>query len=139
MAVTPMRDGTGRRAVATGGVMLEPHVVDKIENSNGTVVRQIAPTVWRRTMTPQIAATVTQIMIHVVDSRGTGSAARIPGIQVAGKTGTAETGPERHPDAWFMAFAPARRPQVRGGGARRARRLASLAPRRPAAMSPRRS
>jgi len=110
VAVTPIEMALVAESVATGGVMLEPHVVDKIENSDGTVVSQIAPTVWRHTMTPQTAATLTQFMIQVVQ-RGTGTPAQIPGIQVAGKTGTAETGTNAPPDAWFIAFAPADNPQ----------------------------
>ncbi|MGO9877443.1 MAG: peptidoglycan D,D-transpeptidase FtsI family protein [Acidimicrobiia bacterium] len=110
VAVTPIEMALVAESVATGGVMLEPHVVDRIENSDGTVVRQITPTVWRRTMTPQTAATLTQFMIQVVE-RGTGTPAQIPGIQVAGKTGTAETGTNAPPHAWFIAFAPANNPQ----------------------------
>ena len=51
-------------------------------------------------------------MLGVVNSpRGTGSAARIPGVQVAGKTGTAETAPDENPHAWFIEFAPADQPR----------------------------
>jgi peptidoglycan glycosyltransferase len=110
VAVTPIEMALVAEAVATGGVMLVPHVVDKIENSNGLVVRQTAPTVWGRAMTPQTAATLKQFMIQVVQ-RGTGTPAQIPGIQVAGKTGTAETGTNEPPHAWFIAFAPAAHPQ----------------------------
>ena len=61
---------------------------------------------WRRAMDPATAATLKQWMIQVVE-RGTGTAAQIPGIQVAGKTGTAENAPDQRPHAWFIAFAPA--------------------------------
>ena len=58
------------------------------------------------------ADTMRDFMLAVVnDPRGTGSAARIPGIAVAGKTGTAETGDGRPPHAWFIAFAPAEAPR----------------------------
>jgi peptidoglycan glycosyltransferase len=110
VAVTPIEMALVAESVATGGVMFEPHVVDKIENSNGIVVRQTAPRVWGRAMTPQTAATLKQFMIHVVQ-RGTGTPAQIPGIEVAGKTGTAETGTNQPPHAWFIAFAPAANPQ----------------------------
>jgi peptidoglycan glycosyltransferase len=110
VAVTPIEMALVAESVATGGVMLEPHVVDKIENSNGVPVKQIPTKVWRRTMTPQTAATLKQFMIQVVQ-QGTGTAAQIPGIQVAGKTGTAETGTNAPPHAWFIAFAPADNPQ----------------------------
>jgi len=110
VAVTPLEMALVAESVATGGVMLVPHVVDKIEDPNGTVVRTVEPKVWRRAMSPATAATLKQFMIQVVQ-RGTGTAANIPGIQVAGKTGTAETGTNENPHAWFIAFAPADNPQ----------------------------
>ncbi len=63
-------------------------------------------------MDPTTADTMRQFMLGVVnDPRGTGTAAQIPGVQVAGKTGTAETGDGRPPHAWFIAFAPADAPR----------------------------
>ena len=62
-------------------------------------------------------------MLGVVnDPRGTGTAAQIPGVQVAGKTGTAETAPGENPHAWFIAFAPADHPRYAVAVHRRARR-----------------
>jgi len=110
VAVTPLEMALVAESVATGGVMLQPHVVDRIEDSTGRVVRQYAPKVWRTAMTAATAATLKEYMIQVVQ-RGTGTAAQIPGIQVAGKTGTAETGTNAPPHAWFIAFAPADNPQ----------------------------
>ncbi len=110
VAVTPLEMALVAESVATGGVMLRPYVVDRIEDPTGRVVLQTAPKVWRRAMTPATAATLTQYMIQVVQ-RGTGTAAQIPGVQVAGKTGTAETGTNAPPHAWFIAFAPAENPQ----------------------------
>ena len=63
-------------------------------------------------MTPRTAGALREMMTHVVDD-GTGTAAQLPGISVAGKTGTAETGTAGQlNDAWFIAFAPADNPQV---------------------------
>jgi peptidoglycan glycosyltransferase len=62
-------------------------------------------------MKPKTAADLTAMMTRVVES-GTGTSAQIPGISVAGKTGTAETGREGQNDTWFIAFAPAEAPRV---------------------------
>jgi penicillin-binding protein A len=71
--------------------------------------------VRHRAVSARVAALVRDMMVGVVRS-GTGTAAAVPGVQVAGKTGTAELRPNsRDPkdaDAWFVAFAPARDPQV---------------------------
>ena len=110
VAVTPLQMALVAEAVATGGVILQPHVVDRIEGPNGTVVRHVPTKQWQRAMDPDTAATLKQWMIQVVQ-RGTGTAAQIPGVTVAGKTGTAETGTNENPHAWFIAIAPAEAPQ----------------------------
>jgi peptidoglycan glycosyltransferase len=110
VAVTPMQMALVAESVATGGVILRPHVADRIEDIDGNTVRTIGPREWRRAMDPATAATMKQFMLQVVE-RGTGTAAQIPGIQVAGKTGTAETAPGENPHAWFIAFAPADHPK----------------------------
>jgi peptidoglycan glycosyltransferase len=110
VAVTPLEMALVAESVATGGVILEPHVAARIEDSNGQRVRTIGRKEWRRSMDPATAATMKQWMLQVVE-RGTGTAAQIPGIAVAGKTGTAETAPGENPHAWFIAFAPADNPR----------------------------
>ena len=70
-------------------------------------------------MSPQTAAELTGMMRRVVEE-GTGQAANIGDLSVAGKTGTAETGVAGLNNAWFIAFAPAEDPQHRGGGRHRA-------------------
>jgi penicillin-binding protein A len=112
VAVTPIEMALVAESVATGGVMLEPHVASRIEDSDGNVVRAFGAKQWRRTMSTATAATMKQFMLQVVNSPlGTGTAAQIPGIEVAGKTGTAETSPGMNPHAWFIAFAPADHPR----------------------------
>ena len=107
--------------IANGGVIMQPHVVKEIQSADGAHVKTIEPQPWTTCMTPETAAKLTAMMVDVVD-QGTGTAAQIDGVQVAGKTGTAQTTPGEAPHAWFIAFAPALQPRVRGSGDRRARR-----------------
>jgi penicillin-binding protein A len=108
--VTPLEMALSAESVATGGVMLEPHVMDRVEDPDGKVVGRYGTRQAVRSMDPATAATMRDYMIQVVE-RGTGTAAQIPGIQVAGKTGTAQTVPGQNPHAWFIAFAPANQPR----------------------------
>ena len=110
VAVTPLEMALVAESVATGGVILEPHVATRIEDADGNTVRRFGRKEWRRAMSPATAATMKDWMVQVVQ-RGTGTAAQIPGVAVAGKTGTAETAPGENPHAWFIAFAPADAPR----------------------------
>jgi peptidoglycan glycosyltransferase len=98
-------------AVANDGTIMQPTLVDRIVDPDGKVIQRSEPDTWKEPMKPQTAAELTAMMTAVVQS-GTGVAAQIPGIQVAGKTGTAETGRTGENDTWFIAFAPAENPQV---------------------------
>jgi peptidoglycan glycosyltransferase len=97
-------------AVANGGVIMKPHILDHVSNAQGQVVRTFQPAPWITATSPQTATQMTQLMLTVVQS-GTGTAAQIPGVDVAGKTGTAQTG-NNTIHAWFVAFAPASQPKV---------------------------
>lgn len=96
--------------IAHGGVIMTPHILDDVSNSQGQVVQTYQPKPWITATSPQTASAMTELMISVVQS-GTGVAARIPGVVVAGKTGTAQTG-NNTIHAWFVCFAPASNPQV---------------------------
>ena len=91
--------------------MPKPYVVQKILGHDGSVVRETKPGNLGRAIKPETAAELNRLMVSVVEG-GTGTAAQIPGIQVAGKTGTAETGVDHVYTAWFVCFAPADNPQV---------------------------
>ena len=110
VAVTPLQMALVAEGLANGGVIMAPHVVSEIRDANDKLVERINPSPWMTATTPQVAAAVTQMMVNVVQS-GTGTAAQIPGVTVAGKTGTAQNAPNQAPHAWFVAFAPAQAPR----------------------------
>ena len=109
--VNPMQMALMASAVANGGVMPQPRIVSEIRDSQGRVAREFAVRTVRRAISGSSAAKLTQMMIAVVNN-GSGYRAAIPGIQVAGKTGTATNGEGRAPNAWFTAFAPAQAPRI---------------------------
>jgi peptidoglycan glycosyltransferase len=98
--------------IANGGVIMAPHILDHVTNSQGQTVETYSPSKWMTATSPQTASAVTTLMESVVNApNGTGTAAAIPGVTVAGKTGTAQTGTGLTDD-WFVAFAPAQSPQI---------------------------
>lgn len=112
LTVTPLQMAEVASAVADRGTLMVPHLTDRIVNSEGQTVDRVKPQVQSVVMKPSTAAAVTSMMEAVVNE-GTGTSAQIPGIQVAGKTGTAETqiGTAIN-NVWFIAFAPASNPRV---------------------------
>jgi penicillin-binding protein A len=113
LLVTPLQMAMVAGAVANGGKVMEPHLIKKVTNPSGKTVVKVKPKLWRKAMKPQTAATMNEFMQAVVNG-GTGRAAAISGIKVAGKTGTAETSENRVYTAWFIFFAPADDPKVAG-------------------------
>ncbi|HYP23057.1 MAG TPA: penicillin-binding protein 2 [Actinomycetota bacterium] len=111
LLVTPLQMAMVAATVANGGVLMEPHVVDRIVSPERDVITKTKPDEIRRVMRAETAAALTPMMVQVVES-GTGTAAQISGIEVAGKTGTAETGRSDENDTSFIAFAPADDPDV---------------------------
>jgi peptidoglycan glycosyltransferase len=97
-------------AVGNGGRLMRPHIMDEIIGEDGTRKDSFGSQEQSRVMSDKAASQLTAMMTHVVES-GTGTAARLEGIDVAGKTGTAEA-PGGFIDAWFIAFAPADDPKV---------------------------
>ncbi|WP_028045916.1 penicillin-binding protein 2 [Cellulomonas sp. URHE0023] len=108
---TPMQMAMVSAAIANGGRLMTPYVVDAVRSADLTTVTTTKPSLYSTAVSPATAAALTQMMLGVVDS-GTGKAAQIPGVQVAGKTGTAQTTADQPPHAWFTAFAPADNPRV---------------------------
>lgn len=108
---TPMQMAMVSAAIANGGRLMTPYVVDAVRSADLTTVTTTKPTLYSTAVSPATAAALTQMMVGVVQS-GSGTSAQIPGVQVAGKTGTAQTTADQPPHAWFTAFAPADNPRV---------------------------
>lgn len=112
LRVTPLQMAEVAAAVANRGTLMKPHLTSAIVEPDGHVLQRISPKVQSVVMLPSTAAAVTTMMEAVV-GEGTGTTAQIPGVQVAGKTGTAETlGVSAINNVWFIAFAPAQKPTV---------------------------
>jgi peptidoglycan glycosyltransferase len=110
-AVTPLQMAMVAAGIANRGVVMEPYLVDQTLAPDLSVLSTTHPHELGRAVSPRVASELTQMMQRVVES-GTGTAARIPGIAVAGKTGTAENVPGKPTHAWFISFAPADHPRV---------------------------
>jgi peptidoglycan glycosyltransferase len=111
MLATPLQMLLVAATVANGGEVPRPYLVQRVVAPDGSLVSQTRPQTLGRAIKPQTAAELNQMMQSVVQA-GTGTAAQIPGVAVAGKTGTAETSVNRVYDAWFVCFAPADNPRV---------------------------
>jgi penicillin-binding protein A len=110
--VTPLQMAMVAAAVANGGQLMKPHLADRVIDADGRTVEHIKPETMSEVMSPEAAAHVTNMMQQVV-REGTGTASALSGINVAGKTGTAEIDPRtRLNQPWFIAFAPAEHPRV---------------------------
>ena len=113
MLVTPLQMALVAAAIANGGKEPVPRLVKEVRAPGGGLISKLHPHTWKQATKPQTAATLTEMMVDVVKA-GTGTAAQIPGITVAGKTGTAEICDCPYYDAWFIFFAPAENPVVAG-------------------------
>jgi len=111
VAATPLQMAMVSAAIANHGVEMKPYVVDRVTSPSLDVLSQTSPQQLSTPISAKTADDITQMMEDVVD-HGTGVAAQIPGIAVAGKTGTAQSTASRPPYAWFTSFAPAKNPQI---------------------------
>jgi peptidoglycan glycosyltransferase len=111
LLATPLQMALVAAAVANGGRQVEAQPLKEVRSPDGDVIERPEPEIVGEAMTPQTAAILADFMQQVVDD-GTGGAATLPGVSVAGKTGTAETGRGELNHAWFIGFAPSDAPQA---------------------------
>jgi peptidoglycan glycosyltransferase len=111
MLVTPLQMAMVSGAIANDGVVMKPYLTDRVRKPDGSTLVKFKPTEYRRAVKPETAHEVAAMMEAVV-AAGTGTAGAIPGVRVAGKTGTAETGVAGRNTTWFMSYAPVENPRV---------------------------
>ena len=111
LLATPIQMAMVAAGVANTGVVMKPYVVGRVTSPGGRVISRTRPRKLSRAISRRTSQELTSMMVGAVQS-GTGTAAQIPGILVAGKTGTAETGVSGRYTSWFICFAPANRPRV---------------------------
>jgi peptidoglycan glycosyltransferase len=112
LRVTPLQMATVAATVANDGVRMKPQLTSRVVDNDGRTVQRIEPQEAQRVMSSQTAQQLTAMMSNVV-KEGTGTAAALDGIEVAGKTGTAELDVARNIDQpWFIGFAPREAPKI---------------------------
>ena len=109
--VTPLQMAMVSAAIANGGQLMTPNLVQNITAPNLSVLQKLTPTVYGNPISSATASTMTGLMVNNV-ANGAASNARISGVDVAGKTGTAQNAPGAPYTLWFTGFAPAADPQV---------------------------
>jgi peptidoglycan glycosyltransferase len=110
LRMTPLQVAMMSAAIANDGDLMEPYLIQSVRDSDLELVSQTKPSRYKSPFSSSTADALTEMMVEVVND-GSGKGAQIPGVQVAGKTGTAEDNP-RSPTLWFTSFAPADDPQV---------------------------
>jgi penicillin-binding protein A len=109
---SPMQMALVASAIANGGRLMRPRLTDQVVRKDGRVAERIQPDLQSQVMKPETAEQLAGMMSRVVEE-GTGTAAALGGIQVAGKTGTAEVGEFREfTQPWFICFAPVENPRL---------------------------
>ncbi|MEV8634764.1 penicillin-binding protein 2 [Streptosporangium sp. NPDC051023] len=109
--MTPLQMAMVAAGIANNGVVMKPYLVNKIADAEGGEIDSASPAELSTAMSEESAHKLREMMVNVVNN-GTATAAQIPGVTVAGKTGTAETSQGKAPHAWFISFAPAEDPKI---------------------------
>jgi len=108
--VTPLQMALVGSSIANEGTAMKPFLVKEIRDHNGALIKKFESKKWLKPIDEATATEMTDMMLKAVED-GTGKAAQIPNISVAGKTGTAEVA-NGDPHAWFIGFAPAQNPKI---------------------------
>jgi penicillin-binding protein A len=113
LLVTPEQMAMVAGTIGNDGILMRPYVVDRIVTPNGKTRSKTKPTKIRRAVSPAAARDIGAMMVRAVQA-GTGTAAQISGLEIGGKTGTAETGVDGNNTTWFIAFAgdPGKKPKL---------------------------
>jgi peptidoglycan glycosyltransferase len=101
--VSPLQMATVAATIANGGQRMGPFVARQVVSDKGSVVKRFEGEDFGQAIPERVAGDLRDMMLQVVE-RGTGTAAKIPGLQVAGKTGTAQHARGKAPHAWFIGF-----------------------------------
>ncbi|MFM1723268.1 MULTISPECIES: peptidoglycan D,D-transpeptidase FtsI family protein [Rhodococcus] len=113
VALTPLQNAEIAATIANGGMRMESHLVSQLQGPDLSNLATTTPKSLGRAVSPEVAATLTQLMIG--SENNTAGQGKIPGVQIASKTGTAEHGSDPRntpPHAWYIGFAPAQNPTV---------------------------
>lgn len=109
--MTPMHNLMLTSAIANGGMLMQPYLIERVENVNGELVKQFMPAQYGELMVANEAKGL-QMLLEKVVTDGTGSALRTEEYTVAGKTGSAEFEKGKETHAWFVGYAPAESPRI---------------------------
>lgn len=109
--ITPLHNAMIMATIANGGVMMQPYLVERIENYEGVGVKRFMPSAYKRMMTAAEAQEMTALLEGVINY-GTGAALNTDAYSVAGKTGTAEFDAEGNSHSWFVGFSNVENPDI---------------------------
>lgn len=108
---TPVQMALVAQTIANDGIMLKPSLVGKVIDFSGKTIKESSPSVLAQVTSQGYAAEIRRFMRDVV-TKGTGTNAQIGGVQVCGKTGTAQHIESKTPHSWFIGFAPYKKPEI---------------------------
>jgi peptidoglycan glycosyltransferase len=111
VAATPLQMAMVAGGIGNGGDVMRPYIVKTLRAPNLRVLDETKPERLSQAMSSANAAQLTSMLVSTAE-RGTATSGRIPGVEVGGKTGTAQSTADRPPYAWFVAMAPASNPKV---------------------------